>query len=204
MNKIDFSAIFVARQSTMDFIHHRFYFCLSSFHSALSPGFFSEFLCWYGLRIYLPYMNWTTIAASSGPSSCVVGSSYIFINLFFLRIQFMEYLLVSASTMMCYGCFHRFGRCEHQRRRIEFISCISLIWFLSHFDWIFVNCNCFFIGPIHSHSIPFDLTFCSVSFAEHSDSTSKSPTQANWIRTNHIRSDPKNRMKMLKMCEWWK
>lgn len=34
------------------------------------------------------------------------------------------------------------------RWRIEFVSCISLIWALSHLDWISVNCNCFFIWMI--------------------------------------------------------
>lgn len=36
------------------------------------------------------------------------------------------------------------------RWRIEFVSCISPIWALSHLDWISVNCNCFFIWMIHS------------------------------------------------------
>lgn len=87
---------------------------------------------------------------------CVVGStSFSEKKIFFF--QFSEYLLVSAKAAKCvyvslftflyesnWTRASRYGK--NERRRIEFISCISLIWFLSHFDWIFVNCNCFFIG----------------------------------------------------------
>lgn len=88
-----------------------------------------------------------------------------------------------------------------QHQRIEFVSCISLIWFLSHFDWIFVNCNCFF-RRIHTFTLCLRADLRSYSLVYRIDvgfslGVAKKPRKYN-VESNEIRLDEW----MMKLVRW--